>query len=166
LNYIAFIPAWPVFITWACFFHLDGGINKNQAFFATVRHIGLGAFSAWVSALLLLNNPFNHAFLATLWGPLLIALVIAVLMRLSTQVKFSVTPAIIYGYAIIWAFLSLPNVFTQTALTSLSFQNAFVVIYCCVLLGASAAYLNAMMVEALCNMRIKGFSQNPTNFSE
>lgn len=153
LNYVPFIPAWAVFITWACFFHMEGGMHKNQAFFSTIRHIGLGSFAAWVSALLLLHNPFNQATLASWWGPILIAAVIAALMRLSTQTRFSVTPAIIYGYAMIWAFLSQPGTFSLTVLTSLSFQNALIAMHFCILVGACAAYLNAMLVDGLCRMK-------------
>jgi hypothetical protein len=156
LNLVPFIPAWAVFITWACFFHMEGGLYKEQTYFSIIRHIGLGAFAAWLTALLLLlQNPFSHATLAAWWGPVLIAAVIASLMRLGTFSKFSVTPAVIYGYAMIWAFLSLPGSFDIATLTSLSFDNALIVIGICLLLGASAAYLNALMVDALCGLKSK-----------
>ncbi len=154
LGYFPFIPAWPIFITWACFFHMDGGINKNQAFCSTVMHIGLGAFASWVSALLVINNPLSGELANQLWAPILIAAVIAMLMRLSVFSLLSVTPAMIYGYASIWAFLSVPGLFNQDILLSLSFQNAIVAIGFCVVLGASAGYINAMMVTWLCKLRI------------
>src|SRR5688500_87700 len=159
LSFFPFIPAWPVFITWACFFHMDGGINKNQAFFATLRHIGLGAFASWVSALMVLNNPLSGVLADKLWAPILIASVIAVLMRLSVLVQFSVTPAIIYGYASIWAFLSVPGLFNKGILLSLSFQNAIIAISFCVLLGASAGYINSIMVSLLCGFKMGNFPQ-------
>ncbi len=153
LGYFPFVPAWPIFITWACFFHMDGGINKNKAFFSTIRHIGLGVFSAWVSALIVLNNPLSSDWANPLWAPVLIAVVIALLMRLGALIQFSVTPAIIYGYASIWAFLSVPGLFNQETLLSLSFQNAIVVMAGCVLLGACAGYINAIMVAQLCRIK-------------
>lgn len=61
LGHFPFIPVWSVFITWACFFHMDGGVNKNQAFFANLRHIGLRAIASWISALIVLNNPLSGA---------------------------------------------------------------------------------------------------------
>ena len=67
LGYLPFIPAWPIFITWACFFHMDGGINKDQAFFSTIRHLGLGAFSAYISALIVMNNPLYGEYINQLW---------------------------------------------------------------------------------------------------
>jgi hypothetical protein len=153
LGYFPFIPAWPIFITWACFFHMDGGINKKQAFFSTIRHIGLGAFAAWLSALLIINNPLSGELANQLWGPILIAAVIAMLMRLSVFTHLSVTPAMIYGYASIWAFLNVPGLFSQEILLSLSFQNALVAIGFCIMLGACAGYVNAIMVASLCNVQ-------------
>lgn len=159
LGYFPFIPAWPVFITWACFFHMDGGINKNQAFFATLRHIGLGVFASWVSALLVINNPLSGELVNQLWAPILIAAVIAMLMRLSVFTQFSVTPAMIYGYASIWAFLSVPGLFNQEILLSLSFQNAILALGFCVVLGACAGYINAIMVAWLCNFKWKDLAK-------
>lgn len=152
LSYFPFIPAWPIFITWACFFHLNGGINKNQAFYSTIIHIGLGAVASWISALLILNNPLSGDIANQLWAPILIAAVIAALMRLSVFTQLSVTPAMIYGYASIWAFLSIPGLFNQDILLSMSFQNAIVSIGSCIVLGACAGYINALMVGWLGNL--------------
>ena len=158
LSFFPFIPAWPIFLTWACFFHMEGGVHKDQAFFAILRHIGLGAFASWLSALMVLNNPFNSALANDLWAPILIAAVIALLMRLSVLTRFSVTPAIIYGYASIWGFLSVPGLFNQETLLSLSFQNAIVAIGFCILIGACAGYLNAIMVNCLCRIKFRPFN--------
>lgn len=154
LGYFPFIPAWAIFITWACFFHMEGGTNKNQAFFATVLHIGLGAVAAWLSALLVINNPFSGELVNQLWAPILIAAVIAALMRISSITQFSVTPAIIYGYASIWAFLNAPDLFNPSVLLSISFQNAIIAISFSIILGAIAGYLNAILIEFLCKLRL------------
>ena len=164
LGYYPYIPAWPIFITWACFFHLDGGNNKNQAFYSTITHIGLGAFASWLSALLIINNPLSGELANQLWAPILIAAVIAGLMRLSVFTRLSVTPAMIYGYASIWAFLSVPGLFNQEALLSLTFQNAIVAISFCILLGASAGYINSAMVALLCNPEVPKLKLFKTKF--
>ena len=88
-------------------------------------------------------------------APVLIATVIALLSRLSVYNKFSVTPAMIYGYASIWAFLSVPGLFDQKILLSLSFQNAIVAISFCIVLGACIGYINATMVNSLCGLKPK-----------
>ncbi len=153
LSYFPYIPVWPIFLTWACFFHLNGGNDKNQAFYSTIIHIELGAFASWLSALLVINNPLSGELANQLWAPILIAAVIAGLMRLGVFTQLSVTPAMIYGYASIWAFLSVPGSFNQEALLSLTFKNAVLAIGFCVVLGACAGYINSTMVALLCNLR-------------
>lgn len=75
-------------------------------------------------------------------------------MKMSIYIQFSVTPAIIYGYASIWAFLSVPGMFNQETLLSMSFQNAIVAIGISLVLGTSAGYLNAVMVSRLVSLRL------------
>lgn len=152
LGYFPFLPVWSIFIAWACFFHLEGGEKSKQAFYATVLHIGFGALASWISALLVINSPFTGQLVNQFWAPVLIALIIAGLMRISMMTKLSVTPAIIYGYASIWAFLSVPGLLSNGTLLSFSFQNAIIAILCSTVLGASAGYINAMMVNFLCSL--------------
>lgn len=149
LGFFTFIPPWAVFITWACFFHLNGGENRNKAFLAVIRHMALGATAAWVSAIVVLNNPFDSVIGQQLWGPILIAAVIAMLARMATTALFSVTPAIIYGYASFFAFASTAGLFTPEHLLSVTFNNALIAILLSTVVGASAGYLNATLVATL-----------------
>lgn len=143
------LPVWSLFITWACFFHLGGDRDPAAAFRITITHIGLGVFTAWLTALLLFSNPWHGGFLNQLWGPLIIGLTIGMLVRLSTIGHFAVTPAIIYGYASVWAFLSTPGHFSPQALQSLSMQNVVVAIPPCILIGAIMGVINTRMVDLL-----------------
>lgn len=143
------LPVWSLFITWACFFHLGGDRDPAGVFRITVTHIGLGVVTAWLTALLLFANPWTDGFLNQLWGPLIIGLVIGVLVRLSVIGHFAVTPAIIYGYASVWAFLSIGEHFTLQALQSLSMQNVIIAIPPCILIGATMGAVNAYMVDWL-----------------
>lgn len=149
LGFFTFIPPWAVFITWACFFHMNGGINRNQAFIATIRHIALGATAAWVSTIVVLNNPFDSTMGQQLWGPVFIGAVIALLTRMGSTALFSVTPAIIYGYASIFAFASTAGLFALEHLLSVSFNNALIAILFSTVIGASAGYVNAALVAVL-----------------
>jgi len=149
LGFFTFIPPWAVFITWACFFHMNGGLNRNQAYMATIRHIALGATGAWISAIVLLNNPFDSTLGQQLWGPVFIGAIIAIFARMSTISLFSVTPAIIYGYASVFAFVSTTGLFASEHLLSLSFNNALLAILFSTVVGASAGYVNAALVAAL-----------------
>lgn len=153
LSFYAFIPPWAVFIAWACFFHMDGGVNRNQAYIATILHLALGAFSAWVSAIAVLNNPFSSALGEQLWAPVFIGVVIAVLSRMGTITRFCVTPAVIYGYASVFAFASTTDFFSHEQLLSVSFNNALLAVVFSFVLGASAGYLNAMLVGFFCKLR-------------
>lgn len=149
LGFFTFIPPWAVFITWACFFHMNGGINRNQAFIAIIRHMALGATAAWISAIAILNNPFDNALGQQLWAPVFIGAIIAIIARMGTSALFSVTPAIIYGYASVFAFASTAGLFAPEHLLSVSFDNALLAILSSTVIGASAGYLNAVMVAAL-----------------
>ena len=166
LGFFTFIPPWAVFITWACFFHMNGGANRNQAFIATIRHMALGATAAWISAIVLLNNPFDSALGQQLWGPVFIGAVIAIIARMSTIALFSVTPAIIYGYASVFAFASTAGLFTQAHLLSISFNNALIAILFSTVVGASAGYLNAALVSCLVRQESKKEPKMESEVSE
>jgi hypothetical protein len=153
LSFFTFIPPWAVFIAWACFFHMDGGINRNQAYMATILHLAVGAFSAWLSAIAALNNPLSSALGEQLWAPVFIGVVIAVLSRMGTITRFCVTPVIIYGYASVFAFASTTGFFSHEQLLSVSFNNALLAVVLSFILGASAGYLNATLVGLLIGLR-------------
>jgi hypothetical protein len=155
LGFYPFIPTWAVFIAWACFFHLDGGVNRQPAYFSTITHIGLGIISAWLSILAILNNPFTGELASQLWAPILIGAVIAMLSKMSVMTRFCVTPAIIYGYASVFAFVSAPGRFDLDTVLSLSFQNVLVAMLISVVLGATAGYVNAVVVERLSGLLLK-----------
>lgn len=151
LTFFTFIPPWAVFIAWACFFHMDGGVNRNQAYIATILHLIIGAFAAWISAIVILNNPFNSELGQALWAPVFIGIVIAGLVRLGAVTRFSVTSAIIYGYASIFAFASTAGLFSQEHLLSMSFSNALLVVGLSFIIGVTLGYINAMLVVVLMN---------------
>jgi len=151
MSAFPYIPVWATFIAWACFFHMGGGDKPNQAFVTTNVHMGIGAIASWLSALLLFTNPFATGLANQLWAPVLIGIVIAILVRMSTWPWLAMTSAIVYGYAAIWAFLSLPGTFNVEALMTLSFQNAVIAILVAVFIGTCGGYANARLVNLLAN---------------
>ena len=155
LSSYPFLPPWAIFISWACFFHMDGGVNRNQAYFATIMHLGLGITAAWLSALAVLNNPFSSEISNEFWAPVIIGLMISMLSRMGAITRFSVTPAIIYGYAATFAFLSATGAFTIDVLLSLSSQNAIVALAVSIVIGASAGYINTMLVKWLSELSLR-----------
>jgi|GEM_PF-682065 len=150
LSATPYIPAWAVFITWACFFHLGGDADPGQAYISMLQHVGLGITAAWLSALIILVNPFSNALLVAWWAPVIIGLVIGVLFRMGVSARFAITPAIIYGYAGTFAFLDgRQDRFNMEALLSFSFNNVLITLGVSLLIGISAAYLNAILVQRL-----------------
>ena len=140
------LPIWAMFITWACFFHLGGDESPGASFRNTVIHLGFGVVTAWLSALLLLANPWAEGLLNQLWGPFIIGVAIGILVRLSVIGYFAVTPAIIYGYASVWAYLSTSGYFSLQVLQSVSMQNVVIAIPLCILMGACMGFINSRMV--------------------
>lgn len=163
LAKLPFLPPWAIFIAWACFFHMDGGTNRNQAYLATITHLGLGAVAAWLSAIALLLNPFSSELAADWWGPVLIGAVIAAVTRLSTIPRFSITPAIVYGYASFFAFAGTSGYFSLERFLSLSFTNGLIAVVVCQILGATAGYVNALMVETI--LRLGALHRHPDTAS-
>lgn len=151
LSFFSQIPVWSVFIAWACFFHIGGGVDRTQAFGSILQHIMLGAVAAWLSAIALLHNPFDSALGQQLWGPVLIGFVIALLFRFGTLARFSITPVVIYGYASVFAFASTAGLFSMEALLSFSLDNALLAVMLATLIGATAAFINSLLVDALSN---------------
>ncbi|HYG32634.1 MAG TPA: DUF1097 domain-containing protein [Methylophilaceae bacterium] len=157
LSATPYIPAWAVFITWACFFHIGGDAEPRQAYFSMLQHVGLGLTAAWMSALIVLANPFSHPVIVAWWAPVIIGLVIGVLFRMGVSPRFAITPAIIYGYAGTFAFLDgRPDRFNTEALLSFTFDNVLITLGTCLLTGISAAYLNAILVQRLSALSLKG----------
>ena len=147
------VPLWAMFIAWACFFHLGGSEKPGETVFKVNMHMGLGALASWLSALLLLVNPFAGPWAELLWGPAVIAGAIALLMRTSLIAWLAATPAIIYGYAAIWALLSLPGRFDIAVLCSWSMENALIAVLVAVLLGTCLGYINACLANWLTRER-------------
>lgn len=146
MNHLPQVPLWALFISWACFFHLGGGDNPDAAWRLANIHIATGIIASWLSALIVLANPFSGALAAQLWAPLVIGLAIGLLARMGTIPCFAVMPAMIYGYAGVWAFLSVPGRFDPAVLRSLTFDNVLIAMITAVLLGTCLAYFNARLV--------------------
>ena len=149
MQQFPFIPLWALFISWACFFHLGGGEKPGETLLVTNIHLWTGIVASWLSALLLLANPFTDTMLAPVWGPVIIGLVIGLLVRMSLLPWLAATPAIIYGYAAVWAFLSVPGRFDATLLRFLTFDNAVIALLVASLLGTCLGYVNARFVAWL-----------------
>jgi hypothetical protein len=88
-------------------------------------------------------------------APVVIGLMIGALFRMSVLARFSITPAIIYGYAGTFAFLGVPGRFNNEALLSLTFDNVLIALGVSLVLGASAGYINAILVQWLSTVSLR-----------
>lgn len=156
MSHFPQVPLWAMFIAWACFFHLGGSDQPAASARRLLMHMGTGAVLAWCSALLILLNPWTHGLTGYLWAPLLTGLIIAAILRASAWPLFSITPAIIYGFASVWAYLSSSGHFNLASLLSSRMDNALLAILLCVVLGTALGYLNAWLVTALSSKRLSG----------
>ena len=148
-HYLPALPLWATFIAWACFYHLGGSNMPGKVFAATLIHMGFGAGAAWLTALVLLNTPWQDGWAGVLMPPVLIGIAIALILRIGSYARLSVTPAIIYGYAAIWAYLSIDGHFSMAALLSPTLQNALVAVSICIALGVCMGFINATLVSKL-----------------
>lgn len=147
------VPLWAMFMAWACFFHLGGSEKPGETMLTANLHMGLGALASWLSALLLFANPFAGPWAELLWGPVVIACAIGLLMRTSLVSWLAATPAIIYGYAAIWAFLSVPGRFDVAVLRSSGMENALIAVLVAIVLGTCLGYVNAGLARWLARER-------------
>lgn len=149
LGQVWTLPVWPVFIAWACFFHIGGGEDANGAARNLLSCMLFGVVMAWLSALLLAAYPQGVLVSATLFGPLLIAASIGVIVVAARWKPLELTSVCIYGYAQVFAFLDAPGRFTVASLTSLSAQNVILAVPAGILVGCLCGYINALCVSRL-----------------
>src|SRR4051812_28825483 len=104
LGQVWTLPVWPVFIAWACFFHVGGGEDANGAARTLLTHMLFGVVMAWLCALLMQLYPQGLLVSAALFAPLLIAASIGVIVVAAQWKPLELTSVCIYGYAQVFAF--------------------------------------------------------------
>jgi hypothetical protein len=149
LGQVWTLPVWPVFIAWACFFHLGGGEDANGAAKALLTHMLFGVVMAWLCALAMQLYPPGLPVSGAVFAPLLIAASIGVIVVAANWPPLALTSVCIYGYAQVFAFLDVPGRFTVASLTSLSAQNVILAVPAGILVGCLCGYLNALCVSRL-----------------
>lgn len=153
LQKVWILPVWPVFIAWACFFHLGGGEQPRAAMKSLLACMLFGVLMAWLSALAILGNPLPAAVPGEVFGPVLIGVAIGIIVLAASWKPLSATSVCVYGYASVWAFLDVPGRFDLVKLMSLSAENAVLAVPCGIVLGCLCGYFNAKCVELLVQKR-------------
>jgi hypothetical protein len=136
---------WAAFVSIACFYQSGGDIS---AFRTTIVSNALGAAVAWATGLVIAEISGGPA-----WGAMIVAISI-VMYILAAHIKvFSAIPAVTYGYACTFAYLTQnADAFTPSVMLSASTQNALFLIPFSMIIGACTAYASALLAAKLNNL--------------
>lgn len=137
---------WAAFVAWASYFAVGG---DNRAIPLNITSNAFGAFVAWLVALCGLANPVA-AMSAPVWIGLLVFVSVVLYILASRYAPFSSVPAVTFGYATTFAYLSqTPDAFTFGALLAPSFANALPVVIVSMTIGTLFAAASAKLAVAL-----------------
>jgi hypothetical protein len=142
-----FFLIWAAFIAWACFFHSGGDAN---AFKTTVISNCFGVFVAWSAALVIVSIPGDQLLPAPVWAALVVAVSIALYILAAHISLLSGIPAVTYGYAATFAFLTQnADALKPMALLSLTSRNAILIVPLSMIIGAIFAFASAKFASFL-----------------
>lgn len=143
----AFLVIWVIFIGWATFFATGG---NNEALKKTITCNVFGVLSAWIAALIILGIPLGDAIGLPVWGAIVVGVTVLAMCLAAHIEALSTIPASVYGYAATFAFLlQTPEVLSMSALTSVSFNNALIVVAVSLIVGAIFGLLSGKLGNAL-----------------
>ena len=138
---------WAVFIAWACFFALGG---DGKALQNTIVCSVLGAVLAWFALIIILGVPLADTLTTPIWAGIVIGVTVLIMCLLAQIEVFSSIPASVLGYASVASLgLQTPTAFSTSALTSVSFNNALIVIVISLVVGAILGMVSSKVGDAL-----------------
>lgn len=140
---------WAAFVAWACFYHCGG---DAAAFRTTIVSNLFGVLVAWATGLALATVAPGPVLGATI-----VAASIALYILAAHIPAFSSIPAVTYGYACTFSFLTQnADAFTPAALLSASGRNALLIVPFSMIIGACFAFASAKFAA-----RVHGFAPKP-----
>lgn len=138
---------WAAFVAWGCFFHTGGDINALKN---TIVCNIFGVVVATVAALVILTVPGANALGLPLWAGIVVGITAGLLCLAANVKALSVIPASVYGYASTFAFLlQTPDKLNVAALTSVSMNNALIVVSLSMAIGAVFGFLSGKLGAAM-----------------
>lgn len=137
---------WAAFVAWASYFAIGG---DKAAIPLNITCNVFGIVVAWIVGLLILANPFAGLPTAV-WAGLLVLASVVFYISASVVPWFSSVPAVTFGYATTFAFISqTPDTFTLSAMLSPDFSNVLVNVTVSMVLGtffaAGSAWLSTLL---------------------
>jgi hypothetical protein len=128
------ILIWAGFIGWACYFH-NGG--NNDALKSTITCNIFGSLCAWVTAVLVLAVPLGNSLGVPVWAGICVGVMVWVLCMAARFKQLASIPSSVYGFAATFGFLlQTPDKLSLASLTSVSLNNAFIVVSISMVIGA------------------------------
>lgn len=138
---------WAAFVAWGCFFHTGG---DNAALKNTIVGNIFGAVWAWIAALIILEVPLAGALTLPVWAGIVVGVTVFIICIGANIKAFSVIPANVYGYAVIFAYLlQTPDALTPGKLLSVNFDNALILVVVSMVIGALFGIASAKLGAAL-----------------
>ncbi|MFC7052595.1 DUF1097 domain-containing protein [Hansschlegelia quercus] len=129
---------WAAFAAWACFYHCGG---DPAAFRTTVVANLFGVVVAWSAGLALATIAPGPVLGATI-----VAASIAIYILAAYIPAFSSIPAVTYGYACTFSFLTQnADAFTPTIMLSASSRNALLIVPFSMIIGACFGFVSAKL---------------------
>ena len=136
--YVGTIMIWAGFVAWACFFAIGG---DNEALQKTITCNVFGVIVASITSIVILAVPLADVLTLPVWAGVMVFVSVVIYIQASAISVFSSVPATTLGYAATFAYLGqTPKMFSLAALTSLTFENAMVVVTLSMILGALFGY--------------------------
>lgn len=141
------ILIWAAFVAWACFFHSGG---NGPALRSTITSNIFGVFVGSTTALVIVSANLAASLTLPLWAAMVVAVSVFCYVQSSRLPWFASVPGTTYGYACSFAFLTQnPDKFTVQALTSVSLNNAYLVVSVSMVIGALFGYTAARLTDLL-----------------
>ena len=133
---------WAAFVACACFFNVGG---DAAAFKTTIISNLFGVFVAWLTGLVVVIVSGGPALSALIVAISIVAYILAAYIK-----PFSAIPAVTYGYACAFAYLTQnQSAFTPDSMLSASLGNALVIVPFSMIIGACFAYASALLAAQL-----------------
>jgi hypothetical protein len=136
---------WAAFIGWASFAHSGGSTSVLAKVLAA---LAAGVVIAWAVAMGVVLNPVSLP--TPVLAAALVGLATAAIVKMSVVPLLSIVPAVFYGFAASFAYLTLtPSAFTPASMTALSSANFVLPVGASLLSGALLGQAHAFLAGLL-----------------
>ncbi len=142
-----FFLIWAAFIAWGCFFHSGGDATALKS--AVICNC-FGVFVAWGAALIIVSIPGDRYLPSSVWAALVVAVSIIFFILAAHINLLSTIPAVVYGYAATFAYLTQnADALNTKTLLSLTSRNAILIVPFSMIIGALLGFASGKFAAFL-----------------